>query len=66
MTSLPTAQARLIVALMGFLAASALTIQTANANFPHMPEFGVDCFDCHMGHDLRDFRVARTRRTNRG
>ncbi len=42
------APARLAIAFMGLLAVLALTIQPANANYPHLPEFGVDCSACHM------------------
>jgi hypothetical protein len=42
--------ARLTAALMGLLATSALTLQPASANYPHLVGPGVDCTDCHWAH----------------
>ncbi len=40
---------QLVSAFVGFLMTFALAVQTASANYPHMPEFGVDCTPCHFG-----------------
>lgn len=42
--------ARLVAAFLTLLATYALTLDSASANYPHMPEFGVDCAACHFGH----------------
>jgi hypothetical protein len=46
----PPSHARLTAALVGLVATFALTTQPASSNYPHMPEFGVDCMSCHFGH----------------
>jgi hypothetical protein len=40
--------ARTAAAIIGMLAISALTLQSASANYPHLPEFGVACESCHF------------------
>ncbi len=40
----------LTIAFLGLLVASVLAVQPASANYPHLPEFGVDCVGCHFGH----------------
>ena len=41
--------ALLIALFMGILMTSTLGVSPASANYPHLPEFGVDCTPCHFG-----------------